>query len=92
MRTSKILLSIVAAAGAGAAIGLLYAPDKGANTRKNISEKGDKLLEGLNQNLSHLQGAITKKFNKAIDETEALISNGKSKYDEMKDAAKSIAG
>lgn len=91
MTTSKILLSIIAAAGAGAAIGLLYAPDKGTNTRKNISDKGDKLLESLNDSLSQLQGAITKKYNTAIDETEALISNGKLKYDEMKGTAKSLA-
>ena len=91
MKTSKILLSIIAAAGAGAAIGLLYAPDKGTNTRKNISQKGDKLLEGLNDSLSQLQGAITKKYNTAMDETEALISNGRSKYDELKGAAKTVA-
>ncbi|MES2797905.1 MAG: YtxH domain-containing protein [Bacteroidota bacterium] len=91
MRTSKILLSIIAAAGAGAAIGLLYAPDKGANTRKNISEKGDKFLEGLNESLSQFQGAITKKYNSAIAETEALISNGKSKLEEMKGTAKTLA-
>ena len=91
MKTNKILLSIIAAAGAGAAIGLLYAPDKGENTRKNISNKGDKLLEGLNESLSQLQGAITKKYNTAMDETEMLIANGKSKYNELKGAAKSIA-
>jgi gas vesicle protein len=91
MTTSKILLSIIAAAGAGAAIGLLYAPDKGTNTRKNISQKGDKLLEGLNDSISQLQGTINKKYNTALDETDMLIANGKSKYDEMKGAAKSLA-
>ena len=91
MTTSKILLSIIAAAGAGAAIGLLYAPDKGTNTRKNISDKGDKLLESLNDSIGQLQGTINKKYNTALNETDNLISNGKSKYDEMKGAAKSLA-
>ncbi|MCU7549530.1 YtxH domain-containing protein [Chitinophagaceae bacterium LB-8] len=36
---TKLILGIFGAAAAGAALGMLLAPDKGLQTRKNISKK-----------------------------------------------------
>ena len=40
MKTSKTILGILGAAAAGVAIGMLFAPDKGTNTRKKLAKKG----------------------------------------------------
>ena len=48
--TTKIALGVLGAAAAGVVIGLLIAPDKGSETRKQIRKKTGEWVDGL----SHL--------------------------------------
>lgn len=45
--SSKMLVAVAAGIAAGAVLGILFAPDKGAETRKKISDQGKKLAEGV---------------------------------------------
>ena len=45
MKIGKELYSLLLASSAGLAIGLLFAPDKGAQTRKRIQQKAEDFLE-----------------------------------------------
>ncbi len=38
MSNTKILMAFIGGAAAGAALGVLFAPDKGSKLRKNLSE------------------------------------------------------
>lgn len=40
MNTGKVLLGVLAGAAVGASLGILFAPDKGSETRKKIAQKG----------------------------------------------------
>lgn len=40
-------MGVLAGMAAGAAIGILFAPDKGQRTRRNISRKGQDLMDDL---------------------------------------------
>lgn len=51
MATKKVVLGVLASFAAGAAMGILFAPDKGSNTRKNITRKGEELADGLNDRI-----------------------------------------
>ena len=47
MKNSNLLLSVIAGAAVGALIGVLYAPDKGANTRGKLYRKGEDVIDEL---------------------------------------------
>jgi gas vesicle protein len=45
--TTKILLAFAAGALVGAAVGVLFAPDKGSETRRKIAEEGKKIAGSM---------------------------------------------
>jgi len=69
MTKGKALLGVLAGVAAGAALGILFAPDKGANTRKNIARKGEDLA-----------GAINDKIEEKFDElTDTLLGKSRTR-------------
>ncbi len=48
---SKVLLALGAGALVGAAVGVLYAPDEGIETRRKIIKKGKKLAGVVNDSI-----------------------------------------
>ena len=45
--TSKLLVAFAAGALVGAAAGILFAPDKGSETRRKLGEEGKKIAESM---------------------------------------------
>ncbi|MDX1601687.1 MAG: YtxH domain-containing protein [Salinimicrobium sediminis] len=69
MKTGKILAGILSGAAIGAIAGILFAPKKGADTRKSISEKSNEYMYGaknkyndLADNLSHRYDSVKSKM------------------------------
>jgi gas vesicle protein len=60
-KSSKIFTAFIAGAAAGAVLGLLFAPDKGSETRKKINEEGKKMSD-----------AIKNKFNEMKEKANAV--------------------
>jgi gas vesicle protein len=54
MLRGKIILGILAGAAAGALIGILFAPDKGMDTRKKIVHKGEEYVDNLKEKVNGL--------------------------------------
>ena len=48
----KILIGFIAGAAIGAALGILFAPDKGSETRRKINEEGKKMAEEFGDRFS----------------------------------------
>jgi hypothetical protein len=60
MKTSRALLGVAAGIAAGAVLGILFAPDKGRDTRKKISRKGEDLADALNDKIEQKFEEFTK--------------------------------
>ena len=84
MKSGKVLLGVLAGIAVGAVIGILFAPDKGKNTRKKISEDGDKYVEELKSKFDDFLETITEKYESAKGEANDLIEKGKPTTHQMK--------
>ncbi|MHA6280734.1 YtxH domain-containing protein [Salinimicrobium sp. CAU 1759] len=69
MKTGKILAGILSGAALGAIAGLLLAPKKGSETRKNIADKSNEYMYGakskyndMADNLSHRYDTVKSKI------------------------------
>jgi gas vesicle protein len=65
MKESNTLLAFAAGAAAGAVLGILFAPDKGSETRRKIASRAKDLSDG-----------ITDKYNDLIEWKDSLIEEG----------------
>lgn len=63
MSSSKVIISFLVGAAVGGALGILLAPDKGAETRRKIVEKGS----DLGDSISEFGGTIKDKFNQMMN-------------------------
>ena len=83
MKTSKVLLGVIAGAGIGALLGMLYAPEKGSKMRRNLNNKKDDIADSLKDKFEEFVDVYTKKYEKAITNAKGVIGDGKTKYNEM---------
>lgn len=82
--TGKILVGAMAGLAVGTILGVLYAPDKGSNTRKKIADKGHDLADDLKSKYKEFADSVTEKFHSAKNDIQELAENGKAKYEEVK--------
>lgn len=62
MRTGKIALGIVSGAIAGAALGMLFAPKKGSDTRRRIADRSNEYVNGTRTRINELMNDVSHKF------------------------------
>lgn len=86
MKSGKILVGLLSGAALGAAIGLLFAPKKGKDTRKKITETGDNYLQEAKSKFNEFADNLTNKVEAAKARTKANLSDSKldQKYNEVK--------
>ncbi|WP_284653051.1 YtxH domain-containing protein [Flavobacterium terrisoli] len=90
MSTGKIVLGAVAGLAVGAILGVLFAPEKGSTTRKQIADKGNDFADGLKSKYKEFADTVSEKFQSAKQDVQELAETGKAKYDEVKKDANSV--
>lgn len=79
MDTTKVIIGVLAGVAVGAAIGVLFSPDKGVKTRKKITKKSEDLINELEDGITEIYETIAKKYGHVSDEAKALAEKGKNK-------------
>lgn len=62
MSAGKSILGILAGAAVGAAIGILYAPERGEETRKKISTKSREFSDNMEKKFNSLSSTVNEKL------------------------------
>ncbi len=91
MSSGKVILGVLAGLAVGAALGVLFAPDKGWNTRKRISKKGEDLIDDLREKFDEFLDNISEKFDDVKEEVSDLSEKTRAKAKETKKEAKTAA-
>ncbi|MGD0581455.1 MAG: YtxH domain-containing protein [Bacteroidales bacterium] len=92
MSSGKVLLALLAGVAAGALLGVLFAPDKGSETRKKFSRKGEDYAEELTEKFNELITGFKEKFADVKEEVSDIAEKVKTKTGgKNKDAKTSVA-
>jgi gas vesicle protein len=87
MNSSKTLLGFLAGAAVGTILGILFAPDKGTETRRKIGETSGDLTDSLKSKFSDFVDSIKDSYQGVRDEAENLADQGASKMNTFKNEA-----
>jgi len=83
-RRSNNLLFFLAGAAAGAILGILYAPDKGINTREKLGAKLDDYRQKLKEYIDKLTTQqVQEVFSEAKSEGQRVINDAKSEAERL---------
>ena len=82
-KSSNTFLAFLAGATTGALLGILYAPDKGSNTRDRLSYTLDKYKERLEDLLDDIINGRHEAASLAKSEGERVVSDAKEKAEKL---------
>jgi len=90
MSTAKVVLGVVAGAATGALLGILFAPAKGAVTRRTIARKGEHEVDALKDKFNDFVDSMTQKFEKTKNEVDDLVEEVKVNLEEVDKDQKTV--
>ena len=90
MASTKSFLSILAGLAAGAAIGILYAPDKGGKTRARVKKAAANGYEDMKENLGDLGAKVDEKTAEAKETSNNLRDPRREKGSEIKEGTRKL--
>ena len=84
MSASKIIAATLAGVTTGIVLGLLFAPDKGSETRRKISDKYTDLSDSLKNKISDLVNTVKEEYDVAKDKASDLAKKVSGQSQSMK--------
>ena len=86
MKTGKVLLGVVAGVAIGAALGVLFAPEKGTELRNKISRKKGDYLNNIKDKFNEVAENASDKLN-SVKDRFTNSNNGENLADSVLDQA-----
>ena len=74
MSAKNVLASLATGVAVGAALGVLFAPDKGSVTRRKIVRTGNSYANGLDQKFDEFIGNVKEQFESVKEEASRMIA------------------
>ncbi len=90
MANSKSFFTLLAGLAAGAAFGILYAPDKGWKTRARVKKAAENGYEDLKENLGDLGAKVDAKTAEAKDSIKNIRETLREKGAEIKEGTRDM--
>ena len=84
MRTTNILLGFIVGTAVGATLGMLFAPEKGTETHRKLSEKSNDLADNIKDKFGDLVDGVKEKFSTVKSEAEDVAEKGYTAYNRKK--------
>ena len=88
MKSGKVLAAVLLGAAVGAVLGILFAPDKGSETRKKISKKAGDINDTVRSKFNELGEAIAEKYDSIRGEANEIMEKTKDKAQNLKEETK----
>ncbi len=91
MKNSHLAIGIASSVVLGAVLGILFAPDKGSNTRKKITQKSNDIKNSIKDSIDNLASTVEDKYNQITSKLSNVdTSNVGDMVDEAKDKAMNL--
>ena len=81
MSTGKVIAGVLAGMAAGAILGILFAPDKGSDTRKKIAKKSSDAVSDLKHTYNHLVDGVSDEFQEGKEKIAGAYDKVKAKVE-----------
>lgn len=91
MNNNNAVLGILAGAAIGAIAGILFAPEKGSTTRRQIADSSDDYMDELKSQFNKFTDSLEQKLDSTKKDADYLADKGKSKYNDLKKESKNAA-
>jgi len=77
---SKVIVALLAGLAAGAALGILFAPDKGAETRDKLTDSLKKLGDSIKETAANEIDSLVGLKDKVVDNIKSKITSVDEEY------------
>lgn len=84
MKTRNALLGLLAGVAAGAALGVMFAPGKGRDTRKKVVKKGEDLADAIDERIDRKFDELEMRFDDLMRGFIGKVTRVKSEKDPRK--------